>query len=239
MKPHKYLDAYTIQARLSPVLLVMLPLGFAIVAWFPQKFLGWGLLIWLAASCGMAVLLSEFGRDRGKQKEPHLFAEWGGTPTTQLLRHRDSRIDPYTKHRYHCTLSRLTSLSLPTEQQEANAPEEADRKYDSCVRYLRAITSKDRTRFKLIFKELVSYGFRRNLWGMKPYGISAAAIGVVTATTAVVLTGVNIPALPTSVAALILNGLVFVWWIVWITTDWVRVAAFSYAERLLAACDDL
>lgn len=35
-------DAYTIQARLRPALLVALPAGLAVVAWFPEKFVGWG-----------------------------------------------------------------------------------------------------------------------------------------------------------------------------------------------------
>ena len=239
MKPQQLLDAYTIQARLSPALFVILPIGIAIVAWFPQKFTGWGLLVGLATSCGTALLLAEFGRDSGKRKEPDLFALWGGTPTTQLLRHKDPRIDAYTKQRYHSTLARLTGLPLPTEQEEADDPEDAERKYESCVRYLRETTSKDKARFHRVFKELVSYGLRRNLWGMKPLGLTAAAIGIVATIPTIALTWGRIPDAPAPVVALILNGLFFVGWIAWITPDWVRVTAFSYAERLLAACDDL
>jgi len=95
--PHKYLDAYTVRARFAPALLVMFPIGLAIIAWFPAQFIGWGLLVGAAFWSGSTLLLAELGRDLGKQKQPTLYGLWGGAPTTQLLRHRDQQLDVHTK----------------------------------------------------------------------------------------------------------------------------------------------
>lgn len=228
------LDTYTVQARLSPALLTSLPFGIAIIAFFPEKFIELTLLLGLAISCGTPLLLTGLARDRGKKKEHELFDQRTKEPTTQMLRHRDNRINPYTKQRYHDTLYYLTNLPLPTKAEEYNDPDRADRIYDSCIRRLREATRNDR----LVFNELINYGFRRNLWGMKPFGVATAAIGFLATFLAIFLRWNGITNTLVPIIATILNGLFLLWWLIWINPDWVRDAAFSYANRLLAACEN-
>lgn len=240
LQPEKYLDAYTIRARLAPALIVMLPLALCIIAWFPGKFLGLGLLLGAAVWCGATFLLAELGRDLGKEKEASLFAQWGGAPTTKMLRHRDRiSLELPTKQRYHRALTQLTGLSFPSAQEEANKPEEADQQYKSAIRFLRQVTATDRERFRLVFQELINYGFRRNLWGLKPFGVTTSTLGFLVAFPALALDWARVGDQPTPLIVVGVNGALFVIWATWITPSWVRTAAFAYAERLLAACDDL
>ncbi len=232
------IDTYSLKARLWPVLLHFLPLGLAVIAWFPEKFAGWGLLLGIATPCGLTALLTELGRDQGKKKEPWLFERWGGMPTTQLLRHRDSTLDPNTKTRYHKKLGVLIpGIEMPSARKEKASPLAADQVYESCGRFLRERT-RDKQRFPLVFKELVSYGLRRNLWGMKPSGLIVALIGLVASTVPVVTT-LSDRVTPAAVVASLLSLFLLVWWALRISPDWVRLAGFAYARALLAACETL
>lgn len=231
-------DDYDRRARLRPALLVSLPLALAVMSAF-SDFSSLQFLVGIAAYFGFTALIAQFGRDEGKRLEPWLFEQWGGRPTTQLLRHRDSHLDVHTKTRYHAALSALLPLqSMPTATAEASDPRSADAAYDSCVLYLRDRT-RDKTAFPLVYAENVNYGFRRNLWGMKKAGllISVCAL-VATALIAFLRPQSGMP-LASPVAASVINACMLVWWLMRIKPSWVRVPAFAYAERLLATCDTL
>lgn len=231
-------NEYERRARLKPTLLVCLPPTLAATCWFadlsaPQALTG------LLVYCGLTALLSQLGRDQGKRKEPWLFEKWGGKPTSQLLRHRSSYLGADTRQRYRRALADLVpQLSLPTVQAEQSDPNAADATYDSCAAALRERT-RDTSRFPLVFAENINYGFRRNLWGMRSAGVGLSIVGLVASVGAAIAKSVDgwPPAL--AVVASALNGLMLVWWILRINPDWVRLAAFAYAERLLASCEVL
>ena len=130
------------------------------------------------------LLRCQIGRDKGKIKEPRLYEMWGGKPTTVLLRHRDSPLDPTVLALLHGALARVTGVEAPSKRKEAGSPDDADKVYEEYVRYLRDST-RDTAKFPRIFEELVNYGFRRNLWGLKPIGIVLDTIASVAAGVAV------------------------------------------------------
>ena len=76
------LDTYTRRARLQPALLAALPIGVAVLAWFPKGFTEWGVFAGLLTSAGVTALLARLARIRGKRLESKLFVLWGGKPTT-------------------------------------------------------------------------------------------------------------------------------------------------------------
>ena len=163
-------DPYARQARFYPALIVILPIALLVVAWFPALWTTWGALASLASSFGLMLLLAQVARDRGKRLEPHLYQGWDGKPSVSLLRHRDTRIDQHTKSRYREFLkTQLPQLTLPTAEEERADPEAADGKYQSVTEWLLTRT-RDTKRFSILFRENVSFGFRRNLWGLKPVG---------------------------------------------------------------------
>jgi hypothetical protein len=230
-------DRYTLQARLFPALLVILPISLAIAAWFPSKFPGYGFLVGLLSAFGLTVLLAQLGRDLGKKKEPRLYERWGGKPTTQLLRHRNAILDSHTKSRYHQRLSTLVPIAMPSAADEEKNPAACDEIYNSCTKYLLEKT-RDKVKFNLLFSENINYGFRRNLWGMKPAGIMFALLGLLASIVPVIINWNQNPP-PVAMAATVISALMLTWWLIRINKNWVKTAAFAYGERLLACCDVL
>src|SRR6266568_1796507 len=80
-------DAYTRKARFYPALLVLFPIFLAVLAWVPEGEKPLGGIVTLGLTCGGGYLLSELGRDVGRDRERALFESWGGKPTTVVLRH--------------------------------------------------------------------------------------------------------------------------------------------------------
>ena len=137
-------------------------------------------------------------------------------------------------------------IPLPTAQEEEACPEWADAKYAEAVRALRDAT-RDGGRFPLVFAENVSYGFRRNLWGLKPIGMPIAVVLVLFAWTLLTLTVWGRPwpdpwwdvfANPDRVAVIrvavaVVHTACAAYWLFWVKPSWVKVAADAYALRLL------
>ena len=104
----------------------------------------------------------------------------------------------------------------------------------------------DHERFQLLFKENISYGFRRNALGLKPLAlfIATACVVFVLAKYGVVTRSgwstASLAALQDEVwLSLVVSLLAMGVWIAFFTKETVRVAAFTYAETLLRACDVL
>lgn len=207
---------------------------------FPGKFAGWDLIVWLGMTCGMTVFLEQLGRDKGLEKEARLFKKWGGKPTTVMLRHRDSSLGPITLDRYHRKLSNLIQdISLPSPEEEKHDPEGADQIYDSCVDYLKTQT-RDQERFRLVFTENVNYGFRRNLWGMKPIGLFLACFSIIIVLFQIHPNWANPGQVkPVVLVTLTLDVTFLLIWVLLITPAWVHTAAEAYARQLLSSCDRL
>lgn len=228
-------DHYTRNARLIPSLLVLLPAVVAVFVTLPtlQNLLGG--LVSVAVYCGAGRLLAEIGREQGKRKETELFTLWGGTPTTRMLRHRDAP-NAVTLARIHRKLAAITEEPLPSAGDERSDPTRADAAYEAAVKVLRE-RSRDRVEFPLVFKENVSYGFRRNLWGMKPIGLAVSLGSAVACGWATWRTWPQDAT--AAIAGAVVAVLFLVFWIMVATPDWVRTPAEAYAERLLDCVERL
>lgn len=231
------LDRYTYCARLQPALIVSLPFLILLFIALPAIWKLIGVLSAIGISAALVFLMAQCGRDAGKRKEPGLFCAMGGKPTTRLLRHADTTLPPATKKRYHDFLSNnMPGFNLPTAQQEASDLDAADQIYDSAADWLRAKT-RDTKIHELLFAENISYGFRRNLWGMKPLGIGACVLGAITI--AGLFLGVpDLEITPTiAVAAVMVMFIQLCFWLLVIRPSWVAVPAEAYAKTLLEYCD--
>ncbi len=232
-------DGYSRQARLQPELLALFPLFVTVAVWVPALYDFAAGLIGLATACGAVVYLAHLARALGRKAESRLYDAWGGKPTTLWMMHGDRTLDPQTKARYHAFLSdHITGWSAPSPDDEANNPRAAEATYDSAVRWLRERT-RDRKRYGLVFKENVSYGFRRNLYGLKPIGLTLAVLCVAgnlgALYQAVLVAGGPIP--PLGIASLALTLVAVAGWLWVVRQSWVRDGADGYARALHAACD--
>jgi len=92
--------------------------------------------------------------------------------------------------------------------------------------------------FNLLFEENCNYGFRRNLWGMKPMGIVLCILGFILGSSAVAIhVQTHAVVSPISYAGLACTLALLIFWIVWCKPNWLRLSADAYAQRLLAAPD--
>lgn len=233
-------DQYERAARLYPALLALLPMLIVLITTSVfNKPLATQLLT-LSGACGVAYLLANISRMLGKAHEERLFVKWGGTPTTQLLRHRNEFIDPHTKERYHSFLARKIKIDFPTREAELESPDGADEIYRAGVKWLLGKT-RDKKRFALLFKENVSYGFHRNGFGLRQVG---GLIGLVSLVWSVIENQAYNP--PTwgamSQEDVVTMGVVFAMSVVWFAyfnEARVKQAAYAYADMLLRTCDEL
>ena len=171
----KLLDQYSRIARLYPAVLATAPAIWTTVALDTGgvESISHGAMFVVVAA-GVLYLFTSIARSRGKHVEPKLLEKWGGWATTALLRHRNTLIDSLTKARYHEKLGTLCGLSLPSVQEEANEPRHADDIYRSATKKL--IELRRGPEYSLVHSENASYGFRRNLFGLKPVATAIALV---------------------------------------------------------------
>lgn len=238
-------DPYNRKARLQPALFTFLPTLVGALLLVPAVETVWITTTGLVVYCGGAMWLTQFGRERGKALEPTLYLDWGGKPSVAMLRHRDGRLPRPLKERYKAFLAQsVPGLRLPSADEEVESPGDADDAYESANAWLLSQT-RDRQRFKLLFEENVNYGFRRNLWALKPVALAMDAVifAAIAAFFAVQWAGSISETLnliePLFWIACLLTAAHGLWFGLLVRRNWVRMPAEAYARHLLAASDVL
>jgi len=236
-----FFDPYDRKARLAPALLAILvpAIAFSIVSPAFIKHLNW--LFSITVAFGGLIFLSSVARDLGKKKQAHLFQQWGGSPTTLMLMHSTTDLDPITLNRYHTTIeNNISRFKFLTKSQESTDMDSARARCESAIKWLLE-ASRNPKKYPLVFAENINYGFRRNLLGIKSLAIAFCIL-----TFACLL----------SDAWLVTHGCVFLaprrfWmgagisflgcliWMFFVDANQVKTVAFAYATALLAACDSV
>ncbi len=242
----KYFDHYVISARIKPAFFAVLPLAATIAVWWPDAQQLGGAILTFLVTFGAIGFFSNHISNTGNQLQARLFAEWGGAPTTALLRFADSGLDSYTKERYHRRLEvMIPGLKMPTPAQEEDEPENADARYASAANFLREHT-RDKNKYPLVYADNVAYGYARNLLVMKRLGVVAALTGA--AVNAVLLypeisahltqpiRTLNTQVLFALATTAVCLGMLWLFAFV-VDSQHVRGRAERYAKSLLAACD--
>ena len=233
-------NKYERKARLYPALLLISPFVAVGVAFISSELTGFKSVLVAVVSCGGAFLLTQLARDAGKKKEKRLFALWGGTPSIAIFRHRDEQLDPITKKRYHEQLSILMEgVKAPSVGDEERNPEGTDKIYAAWSNFLRAST-RDPKIFNLLLQENINYGYRRNIWGLRAIGISLTVVAFLGSVVRICVvyrasSHFDEPLLAAGGFCL----LIFALWVFRFNSDWVRVPAIAYAERLAESVEIL
>jgi hypothetical protein len=183
----KLFDSYNRVARIYPAAVAFAPVIWTTAAFGLVPDVKSGLVAMLVFGC-VLYFFASLARSRGKALEPVLIIEWGAWPTTLFLRHRDNHFDKKTKGRYHSALAKLSKLRFPTPDEEEADQEGADETYRSATK--RLIEARRESKYKMLHDENASYGFRRNLLGLKPV---ALLIGVVAAVATGIAWWVGLP----------------------------------------------
>lgn len=231
-------DPYERKARVTPGLLVALPLLVPLVAIYGQKHIVLTGVLAVLGGCGAIYTLANIARGRGKEFEEQLVKSWGGLPTTILLRHRNNFFDRHTKELYHETIRTKLGIPIPNAEEEAAAPEDADHAYMAAARLLRELTRGDT---KLLMRENIAYGFHRNMTALKSVGVISCLLGI---GYGLVIAGIILPTEPYFNSAkifspglaagitLLLSLSLLVSWLFYFTQAAVWRVGCVYAERL-------
>lgn len=240
------LDPYERQARFFPAALALAPFFVMALAVYMDQVLSLRGLAGLLGTLGLVYLMADVARSQGKKHESRLWASWGGAPSVQVLRHRDSVFDMVTKKRYHAFLGKKLGLTFPTVADEAANPAMADAAYAAGGNWLRENT-RDTKKFNLLFRANINYGFRRNGYGMRWVGLSICCAVVAwvllrqgPSAWVVRWASAKTPEtlLQTAEVATLLSALAMaLLWTLYFSEARVREAAFSYAQRLIVACE--
>lgn len=228
------LDQYDRKARLQPAILIVAPAILFALVWIPQVRTLGGVAILGVISLAAVTLLLSWVRFRGRRVERRMVGR-DDFPSTRILRHRDTTLDPATKERIHVCL-RAKALNVPTARQEKAGADKADAAYRSCVAWLLEQTRDDR----LLQLENMEYGFRRNMRGIRWPAFTIAALALlldlVTLAGRPGLTAEQM-ALGLLLAALLMAGCAL--WLLVVNDQFVEDASLTYARRLIAAAETL
>lgn len=199
----------------------------------------------LIVSCGAIYGLGSIARGLGKRLEARLVLQWGGMPTTLILRHRDSFLDSVSKARYHKHIEEKLNMNLPSAAEELADPAAADDAYIGATRLLREVTrGKNHT---LLLKENIAYGFHRNMRAVRPIGILSCLGGIcyslllsrVIQTKPYILDWSNIvePGVAGGITLAVSLTLLAAW--MYFTESAVKQMGYVYAERLFESLTSL
>lgn len=233
-------DPYERKARVTPGLLVSLPVLVPLLCVYGPKHPILTALLGLLAGCGAIYALGSVARVRGKRLEERLVRRWGGMPTTLALRHRDTFLDNVSKQHIHAFVQKNLGIKVPSADEERASPEQADDVYIGATRRMRELTRSD----KRLLRENIAYGFHRNMVAMKRVGIFTCLIGFAYGLNIEKVLMLNAPYVvpenlraPSLAAALTLfiSAVLLLAWLFHFNADAVRGIGFSYAERLFEA----
>ena len=228
---------YTTYARAFPIYITIMPIVLVLVSILPEGF------DWKLGGVSAIVLLplsylcKQIGGDAGKQREKTLWEKWGGPPTTRFLRHDNSEFNSNTRDRIHTKLRNL-GFDVPSQDEQDQNPCEADRLYESCVDELRRRT-RDNERFPRVFQELRDYGFRRNIFALKPYGFTLTALSFFACLIIAFYDWKTGKQLGFVIVSCFVNSGLILIWLLKFTEKAVKLTADRYARFLLEAALDL
>jgi hypothetical protein len=159
-------DAYVRRARFYPAVIAAAPafaLAAILVSW---SSLGLPHLIATGAMAILLAVMSDVARRRGRAIEPGIVERIGGLPSITMMRYRDDSFDSASKVSMHKFLGGKITAQVPTPEGELADPAGADEFYKRSGNWLREHT-RDTKKFTILFEENITYGFRRNLLGLK------------------------------------------------------------------------
>jgi len=235
------MDAYDRRARLYPMVLVLLPAFLGIACWAPAGIEIPGLIGGTVVTMAVSAFLTQLARDQGKAREKELFRLWGGRPSDRALCYGGRVFADGTLARCHQKIMVLDpALRLPSSRESEKEDTKESRAAYGAASELLVARTRDKERFPLLFKENVSYGFRRNLWGMKRAGIVTSSLGACSCVGKMI--ALAMAGQPIGTTPMIGGGvgvLLLLIWCVRVTPSWVRIPAEGYAKQLVEACESL
>lgn len=231
----KPFDGYTVRARILPALLAGLPslaLPFVLVPW---NRLGLSNAIVTVMSFVLLYAFADVAKRCGYRVEKRL-----GTRSTPQLWHRANKELPNaTKDLYRPFVAAALKRPEPTEVDEIERREVANDFYRGASDWLRDQT-RDVKKFNILFNDAVSYGFRRNIRGLKPVAVVMNFVVTAIVVSILYFNPEYFEAIPHIHEKLYVVLLVVVlhtiYLILAVSDEAVREASISYGKQLIFSC---
>lgn len=231
-------DTYSLKARVFPALISGLPTLVLLFMLVPWDRLALSQVI--AASMGLVLIFAfaDMARHKGKKLQERL--KTGETPNQW---HRGNPDVPEgSKDRYRSFIAEQLALTAPTPEDEQNFPKRSTDFYRSANAWLREET-RDHTAYPLLFAENITYGFRRNLSGLKPTALVCNLLVLLLCVGILYFEPGYFVALPNmgekiylTVAAVFLHS---AYLMVAVNESAVREASRAYGRQLILSCEAL
>jgi hypothetical protein len=174
------IDKYEIKARMTPGLLLCLPvlitagaIGIDHFGWLTSLFGGASMTAVL--SLGLSMLL----RPGGVAIQKIYYEKWGGPPSTRFLRWSDSKFSDQKKAIIHEKIKQDFNIHLFTVDEERAKPKEADQIISDAFDSIREKLRTTKNKGKLWETHNIDYGFYRNFLGSWSWGLTLALICII------------------------------------------------------------
>ena len=230
-------DRYSWRARVIPVYVTAMPVVLALVVWLPQSLALPTGAITTVVFVPLAFLSSQVGADFGKRLEKRLWQMWDGPPTTRFLRRSNTEFNAITRGKLYTKL-RSIGLDIPSEGCQERNPRAADTLLEACTLEIIRRT-RNREQFPLVYQGLTDYGFRRNLLGLKPFGLALSIVAVLVCLWRISTVWGSQEVIATAMGALVVSVSLLVIWVFLVKEMWVATSADRYARYLLEAALEL
>lgn len=244
----KLFDTYSLNARVKPAFFLVFPVVISVFVWFDASRSWGGAIVTFIVSFGIISFAANQMSTKGNILQDKLFKKWEGAPTTIVLRYADERIDTFTKERYMKKLeAMIPNFKFISIEDERADPTKSDEMYRTATNFLKENT-RDTKKYPLVFKELISYGFSRNITAFKTLGLLLTSTSFVMSNYLIwfnYFKGIDgkfnelIHSVPfIYVGLVVILSIFLLLWLFSINEKWVEIRAFSYAKSLLSTCED-
>ncbi|MFH1890094.1 MAG: hypothetical protein ABIJ91_00795 [Candidatus Kuenenbacteria bacterium] len=168
-------DAYEFETRVIPAAIIVFPLTILAVSceiaqgnWLNAIGLGSGLETFLA------ILFSKIAHVLGRKLEDQLKLEWDGLPTTRWLTSGNREHSEQQKARWQRFISELSGLDLTVGKE----PSEEKKIIEDAILNVRN-KIRNHTKFSLLKRQNINYGFARNAAGLRWLGLLTSTISTI------------------------------------------------------------
>jgi len=176
----KFIDEYELKARIAPGLIVALPALVDLIYMVPAlgnlPVFAAGSIITLALIYGLGYVI----RAEGQQLEPVLWKQWGGPPSTRLMRSSDTFFGAELKNSIRAAVAQEFAITLPTSVEEKKDPSGSDKAIADAFKRVRGFLRRSDPA-GVWQKNNIEYGFCRNMLGGRMLWASVAVGSVVVA----------------------------------------------------------
>ena len=193
-----------------------------------------------ATAMGVVLLFAfaDVARRTGRKVE----AKLGTRATTEQWHRGNTDIPEAAKDRYRTFIASKLKLPMPSAEDEQNDSLRADDFYNSAGTWLRDHTRDTRT-FAILFGENITYGFRRNLLGLKLTSLIFNVLALLTSALICKLRPLYFATLSNLNEKLVVVATAVVlhsaYMLLVVNKDGVREASRAYGRQLILSCETL